>query len=50
MIAGSRGFTLIAPTGAFGAHPLVNFGKSVDYFGSGGNFGAFFGIGGIFEI
>ena len=48
MIAGSRGLILIAPSGAWGAHPFVNFGYSV--VGNGGSFGAFLGTGGILEI
>ena len=48
IIAGSKGVTFMAISGAFGAHPFVNFGISVD--GRGGNLGAFFGRGGIFEI
>ena len=38
----------MAISGAFGAHPFVNLGMSVD--GNGGSLGAFLGIGGIFEI
>ena len=48
MIAGSKGVTFIDPSGAFGAHPFVNFVDSVD--GNGGNIGAFLGTGGIFDM